>query len=202
MKTLDFRELAVRMIGQTCQHPVRLIAIDGCAGAGKSTFAEALARVLGDVPIVPLDDFAAWDDLTEYWPRFEEQVLGPLFQRRAIRYQQRDWVNDWSGRGLGAFRELPFSETWIFEGIGSARRELSSRLSYAVWIDAPAPLRLERGIARDGVGTRALWEGFMLGEQRFFELDDTRARADLVVDGTLRFAGPQRFAVLRDGRER
>jgi hypothetical protein len=201
MTSLDFAALARTILEQTCQHPVRLIAVDGGAGAGKSTFAAALATALGDVPVVPLDDFSAWDDLTEYWPRFEAEVLGPLFQRRALRYQQRDWTNDWAGRSLGPFREVPFSETWLFEGIGSARRELASRLSYAIWIETPATLRLERGVERDGEGARALWERFMPGEQAFFEADGTRERADLVVDGTRRFeADVARFAVLRAGR--
>ena len=148
-----------------------------------------------------MDDFLAWDDLTDYWARFEAEVMAPLFQRRAIRYQQRDWTNDWAGRSLGPWREVPFSETWVFEGIGSARRELASRLSYAVWIDAPASLRLERGLARDGAGARERWERFMPGEQAFFEADGTRERVELVVDGTRRFeTDPSRFAVLREGR--
>lgn len=49
-----------------CRHVVRLIAVDGRAGAGKTTFATRLANALGHVPIIALDDFLAWDDLVDF----------------------------------------------------------------------------------------------------------------------------------------
>jgi dephospho-CoA kinase len=74
---LEFSALARRILERTSRHPVRLIAVDGGAGAGKSTFAATLGPALGDVPIIPMDDFAAFDDLVEYWPRFEAEVIAP-----------------------------------------------------------------------------------------------------------------------------
>jgi hypothetical protein len=203
MKVLDFGELAQRLLDRTCQHPVRLIAVDGPAGSGKSTFAASLSATLGGAPIVPMDDFGSFDDIVGYWPRFEAQVLAPLFRREPAHYQQRDWTGDWLGTGLGAWRDLPFSETLLLEGLGAARRAVASRLSFAIWIDAPPDLRLKRGIARDGdtALVRDAWQRSMLLQQRFFEQDGTRERADLVVDGTRRVDGePSRFVVLREGR--
>jgi uridine kinase len=195
--TLDYTTLARELLARPLAHGARLVAVDGAAGSGKSTFARALADALGGAPIVPIDDFLAWDDLTEFWPRLEREVLEPLFAGRSIRYQQRDWRNDNLGRGLGGFRDVPFSETLVLEGIGAGRRAVAARLSYLVWVDAPAALRFERGIARDGEGARALWEGFMPGEEAFHDAEGTRDRADLRVDGTsFGVAGPGKFAVL------
>jgi hypothetical protein len=144
-----------------------------------------------------MDDFLAWDDLTEFWPRLEREVLEPLFLGRSCRYQRRDWANDNLGRGLGDFREVPFSQTVLLEGIGAGRRALASRLSYLVWVEAPAWLRLARGLERDGEEARGLWEGFMPGEQAFHDAEDTRARANLVVDGaSFGVPGPGKFCVL------
>ncbi|MES2202609.1 MAG: hypothetical protein V4498_10190 [candidate division FCPU426 bacterium] len=174
-------------MSKPCIHPVRLVAVDGGAGAGKTTFAAKLALALGGAPVVPMDDFNAFDDLVEYWPRLEEQILSPLFAGKSFRYQKRDWVHDMAGRGLADWREIPFSPLLILEGIGAARRQVASRLAYAVWISAPSALRLQRGITRDsGVeDIQSIWERFMPGEQKFFEEDGTRERADLVVDGAL-----------------
>jgi SAM-dependent methyltransferase len=172
---------------------VRLIAVDGGAGAGKTTFAGHLAAALGGAPVIPLDDFIAFDDLTGFWARLEEQVLLPLFQSRDIRYQQRDWVGDMGGRGLKEWRELPFSKTLIFEGVGASRRAVAERLAYAVWIDAPADTRLARGLERDAKveGIRKIWERWMPDERRFLEADQARGRADLVVDGTVPYEGAE-----------
>ena len=194
MTQTNFTLLSQKTLALPCAHPVRLIAIDGAAGSGKSTFAGYLAQVLA-APIIPMDDFIAWDDLTEFWPRFEEQVLGPLFQGRAIRYQKRDWAGDNNGRGLRDWRELPPSPVIILEGIGAARRAVASRLCYAIWIQAPAQLRLQRGLERDIAvpGAQELWESFMPGEKDFFEADGALQRADMVVDGSVPYEGEQHW---------
>ncbi len=202
MTSLTFAELARLILTRSSAHPVRLVAVDGGAGSGKTTFAELLARSLGGAPIIPMDDFASWTDLTAYVPRFEAQVLTPLFLEQRVRYQQRDWVNDWAGDSLGPWREVPFERAVILEGIGSARREFATRLGYAIWIETPPAVRLRRGLARDGDDpeTRALWERSMLGQRHFHAADGAYERADLVVDGErpLDVLG-SRFSVLREG---
>jgi uridine kinase len=196
---LDFSELARRIRARPCPHRARIVAIDGGAGSGKSTFAATLARYLDDVPIIPMDDFIAWDDLTECFPRFEAEVVAPLLAGRDLHYQRRDWVNDMMGRGLGEFRQVPFRDIVIFEGVGSSRRALEDKLSYRVWISTPDEQRLARGLERDGhlPGMRETWERFMAAERRFFELESSLARADLLVDGTIPWTGdPLGFGVL------
>jgi uridine kinase len=41
---------------------VRLVAIDGAGGAGKSVFANRLSRIPAGAPIMHTDDFAYWDE--------------------------------------------------------------------------------------------------------------------------------------------
>jgi hypothetical protein len=79
IRTLDHIGLAREILARPLVHRVRLVAVDGAAGAGKSTFARSLAAALGGAPIVPIDDFLAWDDLTEFWPRGERGGVEPLF---------------------------------------------------------------------------------------------------------------------------
>jgi uridine kinase len=202
MMRLDLAELGLRITARRCAHAVRLVAIDGLAGAGKSCLARLLAEQLGGAPIVPMDDFLAWDDITTFVPRLEDQVLAPLLKGESIRYQQRDWVHDWAGRSLGPWREVPFSPTVIFDGVSAARWEIADRLCYAIWVETPSELCVRRGIERDGEGARALWEGFTPGLQSFFASDGTRERADLVVDGQVPFDDPGGLAVLHEAPNR
>ena len=132
---------------------------------------------------MPVDDFLAWDDLTEFWPRLEAQALLPWFEGRSARYQARDWERDPYGRGLGPWKELPFSPLMILEGVGAARKELRGRLAYAIWIETPPIVCLQRGIARDGVEQTRLWMDWQARETAFFEADPVRRHAHLVVDG-------------------
>ncbi len=161
--------------------PVRLVAIDGPAGAGKTTFAERLAAEL-QAPVVHVDDLLdGWQDLEFMWPRLDEWVLGPLRWGRSAAYQTYDWH-------VGRFRDewvrLPVPEVLILEGVGSARAEAASDLSLAVYLTAERDLRLTRGIERDGEALRGEWLRWMDGEEAHFAADQTLERADLVIDGT------------------
>lgn len=167
---------------------LRLVAVDGRAGSGKSTFARCLSEALGGASILALDDFLAWDDLMDFWPRLEAQALSPLFEGRGARYQARDWERDPYGRGLGPWKELPFSPLVILEGVGAARRELRSRLAYAIWIETPPLVCLERGISRDGVERTNLWMAWQEREAAFFDADPVRGHVQLVVDGQRAFS--------------
>ncbi|HVZ79425.1 MAG TPA: hypothetical protein VHE12_01340 [bacterium] len=179
-----FKDLAQRILALPPKGSARWVAVDGCAGAGKSSFARDLSRSLSNAPIVPLDDFLAWDDLTDFWPRFEREVVLPLSRGLATRYQARDWEKDPMGRGLGPFKTVPIAPFYILEGIGASRREMRDRLHFSVWIETPQGTRLERGLARDGEGMRETWEKWQILEGAFFQWDGARDRADLQVDGT------------------
>ncbi len=196
-KTLDFPSLAALIIARPCPHRVRLIAIDGGAGAGKTTFAAELSKHLGGCPVIPMDDFISFDDLREFWPRMEAQVLEPAFAGKPFKYQMRDWVGDMSGRGLKDWRHVPAYPILIFEGVGSARRALADRLTYSVWIETPRDTRLARGLERDKnvESVWEIWEQWMPGEQKFHEEEGARSRADLLVDGTKPYQG-SRFHLL------
>ena len=162
---------------------VRLIGVDGPSGAGKSTIARPVAEALS-APIVEIDDFVSWVDFAGWWPRFDAQVLSPLLARRDARYQVRDWHNDEFGDALAGWKTVAPHPFVVLEGVTCTRRAIADRLAVRVWVDAPAEVRLRRGIERDGESHRPLWERWMPEEAAFFDADGTRARADFVIDGT------------------
>lgn len=162
---------------------VRIIAIDGPAGAGKSTLAQAVAR-RWDAPVVEIDDFLCWNSLDSWWPRFEAHVIVPLLHGEDAEFQVRDWAGDEFGDGLGERKRVPWAPVVVIEGVSCSRSAIADALACRVWVDAPFEERLRRGIERDGETHRELWHRFMAEEERFFMNDRTRERADIIIDGS------------------
>jgi uridine kinase len=160
---------------------IRIAGIDGPSGSGKSHLARRLAAALS-APIVEIDDFVSWDSFAGWWPRFEQQVLTPLLAGQDAVYQARDW-SDWYGSSLGEWKTQPWAPTVILEGVTCTRRETVGRLCHAVWVEAPAAVRLARGLERDRAfaGADELWKRWMAEEEEFFARDGTRERADIIV---------------------
>lgn len=165
--------------------PVRLAAIDGPAGSGKTTLAAALAAALAAhgaiVAVLHLDDlYDGWTGLEgSLWPRLAAQVLEPLRRGRAGRYQRYDWD---VGRFDG-WVDVPVPEVLVLEGCGSARRAAAPFVVLTAWVQAPADVRLARGLARDGEAARAHWERWMRDEAAHFARERTADRADVRLDG-------------------
>lgn len=156
------------------------MAVDGGGGAGKSVFAERLARHLGGAPVIRTDDFASWEDPLGWWDRLEEEVLRPLERGERVRYRAYDWTT----RQPGEWRELARSDTVLLEGVSSARQAVADRLSLAVWVETPRAERLARGLRRDGVAMLSAWERWMAEEDAHYFTDRAAERADVVVDGS------------------
>src|SRR5690348_3821216 len=97
------RDLAARLRGlPPSLGPVRLIGVDGHAGAGKSTFAGHLAAALGGAPVLHLDDIASHEQLFEWTDRLMTQVIHPLARGERAHYAPYDW----RARAFGAPRPL------------------------------------------------------------------------------------------------
>ena len=157
----------------------RIVAIDGLGGSGKSSFARHLARALGDAPIVQTDDFASWDNPTDWWPQLLERVLVPLSRNEPARFERSHWGGDRDG-GLV---ELEPTEFVILEGVTASREAFAPYLTYSIWVEAPAELRLQRGLNRDGPDAIEQWKAWMAEEDRYLERERPDERADLVIEG-------------------
>lgn len=160
---------------------VRLVAIDGPGGAGKSTFAELLAAALDDAPVVHTDDFASAENTIDWWPRLSEQVIEPLACGRPARYQRYDWPTESLAEWVG----VDPAPVVVIEGVTAARREWRHHLAFVIWIDTPPSERLRRGLERDGPDTLADWQVWSDAEERHYIDDPTRRHADVIVDGTV-----------------
>ena len=159
---------------------VRLVGVDGCGAAGKTTFATRLAKAAGGAPVVHTDDFASFDEPIEWWPRMLAEVIEPLSNGASATYRPYDWV---ARQRSDHVIEIPPAPLIVIEGVGAIRQAWRERLVTRIWVDAPRDARLRRGLDRDGVHMLEFWTWWMAEEDRYVSADDPRSHADLHVDG-------------------
>lgn len=159
-----------------------LVVIDGPAGAGKSTLSRRLALAM-DAQLLHLDDMLeGWGDLDRLWPRFEQEILIPLSEGVPAVFEPWDWEGD---QLSGESATVQVSPRLIIEGVGSAHAGIEKYASFKIWIEAPEAVRLRRGLTRPGQEDIRRWGAWMPMESSYYETDETRARADIIIDGTV-----------------
>lgn len=185
--TLDLLKI---MQNQPRKQNTLLVAIDGCGGAGKSTLASKLAELDASISIVHQDDFylstISLDETSDIganfdWSRLENEILHPLAQNRGGRFQRYDWNTD----RLAEWKDIVQGGIVIIEGVYSLRQELLGYYDYKIWLDCPYPLRLLRGIKRDGPAMMEKWKNeWMPMEDRYVTTLKPYSLADIVIDGS------------------
>ncbi|MEU8530317.1 MULTISPECIES: uridine kinase family protein [Streptomyces] len=167
---------ALRALPPSCG-PVRLVAVDGHAGSGKSTFAARLAEALGSAPVLHLDDLASHEDLFSWTDRMLAEVIAPLSRGETAHYHPYDW----NLRTFGPPRPLPAAPVVLVEGVGSGRRALRPHLARLLWMEREPEASWIRGRHRDGPAQSTFWDGWTVAETRHFATDPSRPFADALV---------------------
>ncbi len=190
----NFSQLSSLIDSTPRKQSTLLIGIDGCGGAGKTTFANRLKEEYSSVTVVHMDDFyfpsthiveaepaikpigADFD-----WERVLSNILVPVSQNREGVYQRYDWETD----SLAEWRKIPVGGIVIIEGVYSTRKELANFYELTIWVDCPREIRLLRGMERDGEEAKELWENnWMIAEDIYVETHKPIERADIIVKGT------------------
>ncbi|MFC8841974.1 uridine kinase [Streptomyces griseoincarnatus] len=156
---------------------MRLVAVDGHAGSGKSTFAGLLADRLGGAPVLHLDDIARHDELFDWTARLHDEVILPLSRGATAHYRPYDW----RARRPGPARPLTAAPVVLVEGVGAGRAALRPHLALLLWMDVPREESWARGRARDGEEQREFWDGWERAERAHFAADPSRPFAHLLV---------------------
>lgn len=125
----------------------RVIAIDGRGGAGKTTLAERLRRVVPGSAVVHTDD-VAWNHACFDWGALlVEHVLQPLHHGAAVDFRPAAW-SDHDRPGsitVAAGADI----VWV-EGTGILRKELAPWLDAGVWLQGDLDEQERLLAARDG----------------------------------------------------
>lgn len=171
----------IRQFSERQTKDVQLIAIDGCGGAGKSTFAAELATMLQDSQLVHIDDFYKPKhervEITDRTPvhsnfefdRLKQQVLKPLERRSNGHYQKPD----------GTWADVQPSGYIIVEGLGTLGIVLRDYFDYKIWVDTPEATRRQRGIERDSAQWTEIWDNeYLPQDARYVREQAPQAQAD------------------------
>ena len=182
-RAVPVTEIAARILAAPARlGSVRLVCIDGPAGSGKTTLAGRIAGALaGAAALVHFDDLYAGWTLTGAAARLAAGVLRPLAEGRSGAHHRYDWA---TRQFAAAPVPVPVRDVLLVEGCGSSPRSLDPWTTLRIWVEAPADLRLARGLARDGSELEPEWRRWQGTEAAEFAREGTRARADLRLDGS------------------
>ncbi|QWC85203.1 4-amino-4-deoxy-L-arabinose transferase [Nocardioidaceae bacterium] len=162
----------------------RLVCVDGRSGSGKTTLATAVVAHLREagaaVQTLELESaYAGWDGLRGTPEAVAHSLLGPLAADRPGTVRTWDWhAMTWAPDR--AVDPLGRGEVLVVEGVGAGCGPLAAYASVVVWCEAPSAVRRRRALARDG-RPDDWWEPWAAREDRLFDADPVRERADLVV---------------------
>jgi hypothetical protein len=160
----------------------RIIAIDGRGGAGKTTLAERLRKVVPNSAIVHTDD-VAWNHAYFDWGGvLAENILRPLHRGETVNFRPDAWIAHNRPGSITIPARTDF--IWI-EGTGIIREELTPWLDASVWIQGDLDEQERRLVARDGDSPEqqehvANW---LLEELPFLLREQPWSRATMIVAG-------------------
>lgn len=155
---------------------VKVVAIDGHSGAGKSAFAEQLAQRLSAHVFSLEDVYPGWHGLESVVPIVRD-LLAALAVDEFGRARRWDWEQNRPAEEI----LVPPVPILIVEGVGSGATALRPFLSLLVWLEAPEPVRKERALARDGETFAPWWDAWAEQERAHFAREMTPVAADLVI---------------------
>ena len=194
MFAVDFATICDEILDMQRDLKRVIVAIDGMAGAGKTTLAQQLAAVFPKSEIIQMDHFYLPKSLrTEErmaapgghmdTERFTDEVAMPIWKGLVPRYRVFDCA---SQTYTEARTCLPDAELCIIEGTYATHPEIPDIYDLRVFVLADEQICLDRIKAR----AESEWEVEMFqkewipAEKLYFESYMTKELSDLVYDGS------------------
>ncbi len=159
-----------------------VLAIDGRAGAGKTTLANNLLLALSvtyPVSLIHMDEmYEGWDcALGESLTGRLSNLLGDL--SHGVAHQLPTY--DWSAKAFNSYREIPPTHILILEGVGSAQRIVREFATATIWLDIDSETGLARVLERDGKVSEPFMSQWQVDEDTHHRREKTRENADFVL---------------------
>ncbi len=159
-----------------------IIAIDGPAGAGKTTLAHQIYLAVSpkmSVSIIHMDDlYDGWDnalslDLTKI-------LLYVTDQHKQSKPSTIKKYN-WSASAFEVNELLAPAKLLILEGVGSGDMAIQGELTALIWIDVNPEIGVTRVIDRDGTQVADEMRKWLRTQEEYFSQHSTREKADFIL---------------------
>lgn len=159
-----------------------IIAIDGPAGAGKTTLASTLSLALApqmSTTVVHMDElYPGWenalgDELTKTltWLTSCHKAKKPLL------YSSFNWIaNEFNPPKSHASTQL-----LILEGVASAQLPIEESLATSIWLDLDPEIGFRRVIERDGENISLEMKKWLVTQEQHFAADRTKERCEFLL---------------------
>ena len=159
-----------------------IIAIDGPAGAGKTTLAAHLTAALS---LKYSCTTLHMDSLYNGWQfPFDHNLTDALTLACASHQKSQKYSLahfDWSKNEYGAPVDIPQSELLILEGVGSSQSAIRPYLTASIWIDIDPAVGFDRVISRDGANISQQMHEWLLQQENHFRENNSEGAADFVL---------------------
>jgi uridine kinase len=162
------------------QYPV--IAIDGPAGAGKTTLAHEIFLALSlsqNVNVIHMDDlYNGWQNaLTEDLSKILKYLIDSHRQQSPAQIRKYNWLSN----EFEEIEVIPVANILVLEGVGSAPHQIQDEISALIWLEIDPEIGLSRVIARDGEGVAPEMKKWLSTQQQFFRQHSPREKADFIL---------------------
>ena len=156
-----------------------LYAIDGPAGAGKTTFAAKLEAELlekGTVNVIHMDDlYNGWDNALS-------NALSEILDRISTAHLAgREFVIkifNWQSMAFDSEERITPTDFLIIEGVGAAQQIVRETGATTYWLDIEPEIGLQRVLDRDGAHIEAQMRQWQVDQDKHFARDETRENCE------------------------
>ena len=156
-----------------------LLAIDGPAGAGKTTFAaklEAELSVHSTVKVIHMDDlYNGWDNALS-------NPLSEILDRISTAHLAgREFVIkkfNWHTMEFDSEEKIAPTDYLIIEGVGAAQQIVRETGATTYWLDIEPEIGLQRVLDRDGAHLEVQMHQWQVDQDKHFARDETRENCE------------------------
>ena len=156
-----------------------LYAIDGPAGAGKTTYA---AQLEAELSVNATVKTIHMDDLYNGWDNALSNALSEILDRISTAHLAgRECVIkkfNWSTMEFDSEEIITPTDYLIIEGVGAAQQIVRESGAVTYWLDIEAEIGLQRVLARDGAHIEVQMRQWQIDQVKHFARDETRENCE------------------------
>ena len=156
-----------------------LIAIDGRAGAGKTTLAARFFDKLSvdkTVEVIHMDDlYDGWENaLDEGLTKTLESIVNAHNNNVSIKID----IFNWESMSFDSKRVINPVDLLILEGVGAGQKVVRDAGATLYWLDIDAEVGIQRVLNRDGNQIASQMKQWQISQEIHFMRDKTRENAE------------------------